>query len=458
MQFAQIAVLARILTPEDFGLIAVVAVVTGLAQVCADVGISNAIIVRKDPSHEELSTLYWLNFLMGGVLFLILLAIAPLIQSVYQHEVLGSLVVWSALSFLIAPVGQQFQILLQKNLRFDTLARVELAGAVTGLLVSIWTALLGAGVFAFVWGQLTNVTVKSFGFGSLGMRSWRPAVRFKYVDLQRYSVFGLFQMAERIVNYVSWNADKLIIGRLLGAGPLGFYNVAYQLMIRPRSLFAPVVSRVALPVLSSLQDDEHRLRSGYLQITEAIAFAGVPVFVFMFFVADPLFEVIMGPGWELSTQVFKILVWLGIFYSLGNPMGTLLLSKGRADLGFWFNLVALLAYLGSILVGSRWGTTGVAWGLVTATALVLVPLEFYMRWALVRLRPKEYLEKVLPFLFLSLAVGSVMTGLEWILGIRGAILRICFFGIPYMVFYLGSVFLVGRSFVRELMIALRAST
>lgn len=188
--------------------------------------------------------------------------------------------------------------------------------------------------------------------------------------------------------------DKILIGKFLGTEMLGYYNIAYQLMIRPMTLLNPVITKVGFPVLSQIQQDDQALKNGYLRMIQVVAFVTLPIYCGLFAVSQPLCELVLGRGWEATEALFHILIWLGILYSLGNPLGSLLLAKGRADISFWFNFFALFVNAIFIWIGCSRSVDAVALGLVVGTAGLITPVEFFIRWHLVRMRPWEYGRKV----------------------------------------------------------------
>jgi O-antigen/teichoic acid export membrane protein len=450
LQFVQLAVLARLLKPSDFGLMGMVMVVIGFAQAFADMGMSNAIIYRQETNSNQLSSLYWLNIFAGVIVFGILIALSPLIVKFYNEPRLSNLIVWAALIFLITPIGQQFQILLQKELQFERLAKVEVVGATLGVVVSSITAWKGQGVFALIWGQLVNTTCQATLLASLGWATWRPTLRFRLDDLNGYLNFGMYQMGERSINYFSRNMDKLLIGKLLGSETLGFYNLAYQLMIRPLSLLNPIITRVAFPVFSSLQNDDIKLKSGYLKVIKAIAFLNIPIYVGMFAVAQPLIVLLLGSEWIPAISVFKILVWLGIFYSLANPVGSLLLAKGRADLGFWFNTFVVLVYAIAIYIGCRWGIQGVALFLVLSQIVILSPADFWLRWYLIKMKSLDYIRSFIPFLAISVFMGMGIIIIDNLLPNHSSLIRLIILVASGAFIYLMGIFCFQKNFSKEL--------
>ena len=455
LQFGQLAILARLLNPGDFGLMAMVMVVVGFANAFTDMGISNAIVHRQDISRLQLSSLYWLNVFAGLVVAVFVIALSPMVAGFYQESRLIGLMGWAALIFVIIPIGQQFQMLLQKELHFQRLAQIEIISAIAGFGVSIIAAWYTQDVLALIWGQLATAAVRSVLLAAIGWKTWQPSLQFRWKEVQGFLSFGLYQMGERSINYFSWNMDKLLIGRILGSAPLGFYNVAYQLMVRPFMVINPIITKVAFPVFSSVQHDNERLRRGILKMTQVIAFTNLPIYAGLFAVADPLMALLLGQGWEPAIAVFRVLVWLGALYSLSNPIGSLLLAKGRADIGFWFNVAALLIYAIAILAGSQWGIVGIAVALLIANLALLLPADIWVRWYLIRLSPLDYLAAILPFALLSLAMMMGILLVDHWLPPDLKFLRLLSATMTGGVLYLGGVWMMQRAFLQELFMILK---
>ncbi len=408
LSIAQLAYLGRVLAPDDFGLMAMIMVVIGFAQAFADMGISNAIIHYQSEDRERLSSLYWLNILTGAAIFVLIAAVRPFIVSFYHEPRLDRLLLLASLVFLIMPIGQQSQVLLQRELLFNEIALAEILGSIAGFAVAVSLAHAGFGVVSLVLGQLVNTVVRTLVISFWGFRRWRPLLHFKRSDLKGYLGFGLYQMGERSINYLGGNLDKLLIGRLLGAQSLGFYNIAYQLMTKPIDIFNPIITRVAFPLFARVQHDNARLRSGFLDAIRIIAFVLFPLYTGMILLAKPFIIVLVGEKWSPAVSVFQVLCILGYFISLGNSLGSLLLAKGRADLGFFFNVFRIFLYGTAVWFGSRFGLLGIAAGLLLSTALVLFPAGFWLRWKLVNLHTVEYINAFLPMLAASLFMGITL--------------------------------------------------
>lgn len=338
VQLLQYIILARLLSPDDYGLLGMITVVIVFSQVFTDLGISSAIIYYKNLTKEQLSTLYWINLLAGFFVFLIILLLRPLIADFYNESRLTELLIYVSFIFLVTPVGQQFQFLLQKELNFNQLAKVEILSVVLGSFSAITLAFLGFGVYSQIWGQLITAGTKSIYLLGIGWKKWRPQFVFKLKGLKEVVKFGAFKMGSKTVGYFASNIDYLLIGRYLGAEALGIYNLAYQLIVIPVTKINPIVTKVAFPVFSLYQDDNEVINKSFINMSKLLSVVTFPILIGLIACADVFVPVIFGTKWESAIPVVKILAILGILRVLMNPNGSLLLGKGRADLGFIWDL------------------------------------------------------------------------------------------------------------------------
>ena len=375
MQFGQLAVLTRLLPRADFGIMAMIMVVIVFGQAYADMGISNAIIWRQDTTRDQLSSLYWLNVLAGVAVFAVVLVLTPFVAAFYKQPALETYLPWSALVFLLVPFGQQFQMLLQKELRFRVIASIEMCSAALGAAVAILAALAGAGVYSLILGQLTSAAARAIGLAAVGWREWRPGVHFRFSDLHGYLGFGLYQMGERSISQLTANMDYLVIGRVLGATVLGVYSIAYQLVVMPIQKINPVLTRVAFPVFSLRQADSETLKRGYCQLSALLASCVLPVLAGLLVGAPVVVPVLFGPSWSAAIPLVQVLSVMSMFRTLSNPSGSILLARGRADLGFKINAVFAPIVLFAFVLAVHYGALGVAWAWVAITASAFIVVQ-----------------------------------------------------------------------------------
>lgn len=373
LQLIQLAILARLLNPKDFGLMAIVMVVLGFVSGFADLGISNALIHRQNITKNELSSLYWLNIVSGIAMCIVTSAISPLISKFYKEPELTKLIILISFTFIIQSFSQQFSMLLQKELRFKELARIEMINKLFSFIVSGCLAYVGYGVYSLVYGSLAASLVMTLQFLPIGLREYRPSLRFKIDDIRSFFSFGAYQMGERTVNYFNYQIDTLLIGKLLGMQALGIYNVAKQIVMRPAMVFNPIVTRVTFPAMAKVQDNVPALKNAYLKTIRYLSSVNFPVYAFIFVFAYDIVLFMFGAKWLDAVIIIQILSVWAAWRSTGNPIGSLLLARGRADLGFWWNLGLFFYVPIAVWIFSRWGLVGVAIGLNFIIATLAFP-------------------------------------------------------------------------------------
>ncbi|MCF2908843.1 MOP flippase family protein [Pseudoalteromonas sp. DL2-H2.2] len=339
LQLLQLSILARYLEPVDFGLMAILMVVIGFSQAFMDMGVSSAIIHRQKISKSQLSSLYWLNILSGALLALIIVILAPLIASFYEEARLANLLMILSSVFLIVAFGNQYRVLCQKELLFNLMAKVEIISAVLSFIVAVYSAYSGWGVYALVFAMLTQALTSSALFLYVGFEKFHiPTLSYKHSELKGFYSFGLFQMGEKSVNYISANIDKLLISKMIGFQAVGFYNMAWQLIIFPLAKINPVVNKVAFPVYAKVQNNQDALNRYYSMSVKVLSLLTVPILVFLSFFANDIVLIFFGEGWEKTAILVTVLAFVGVGKALGNPGGALILALGRADIGFWWNV------------------------------------------------------------------------------------------------------------------------
>ncbi|MFH1175869.1 MAG: MOP flippase family protein [Acidobacteriota bacterium] len=379
LQVFQFVVVAKLLSPADFGMIGLALVVIGFLQSYTDLGISAAIIHRQDASQDELSSLYWLNLLAGALTFAAFALASPLIIAFFKAPGLSGLMLFMSLAFLIAPLGSQFEILLRRDLRFDTLAAFEMASAAISSATTVMLAFCGLAAWALAIGYIANVAIRTLCLVAAGVRRFRVHWHFSAAEVRSYLAFGLYQLGERSVNYLVERTDQILIGHFLGVRDLGYYNFAYNLAIQPLSRINPVVTRVIFPVFSRMQNDRETLKRWYLKIVHLLTAIHAPIAGGLAVVAPLAVPLVFGEKWRPSVVLLQLLCVLALLRSTGNPIGSLLLAKGRADLGLKWNLCFFLLTTPVMLVGVHlFGSVGMVVSMLLVGLLAKIASYFYL--------------------------------------------------------------------------------
>jgi len=400
LQVLQVAILARFLSASDFGLMAIVMVVIGFSQAFLDMGISNAIIHKQYVTSRQLSTLYWVNILAGIGLYGIIYLLAPWIASFYHEAKLEDIVKLVGIIFLITPYGQQFFVLLEKELQFRTLAKISILNKFISLLITTYLAYRGMGVYALVYGAISSAVFTTVQYILIGIKNYKLSFTFDIYEVKEFVQFGLYQMGERTINYFNSQFDTILIGKFLGVESLGVYTIAKELVMRPAAVINPVLTRVAFPTMAKIQNDIPRLKQLYIKMLNFIATINFPIYIAMIILAPELITIIFGDKWDRAIPLVQILAIFGAIRSVVNPIGSLLLARGRADLGFWWNFGLFFYVPLSIYIYSFWDLEGIAWGMVINILILQLPSYYVLVKPLCGAGLKEYFWQILrPMLF-----------------------------------------------------------
>jgi O-antigen/teichoic acid export membrane protein len=363
-------VLARLLAPEEFGLIGMAGAITAFATLFADLGTGAAVVRERELGAAQRSSFFWLNSLLGLALAALLVTAAPVAARFYAEPRVLWVLPALALPFVISGVAVIPQALMQRELRLVELARLEIVAAALAAIAGIAAALLGAGVWSLVLQSIVLAVVTTL----LVWRQchWRPQLLLQWAAVRPSMGFSLNLVGQRVVDYLHLNGDYLLIGHFLGATALGIYYLGYRLTAFVAQNVSAVLSRVLLAVFSRAQDDDEGLRRAYLESATAIALVTSPLLVGMMVVAGPAIRVLLGTKWESLVPVVTLLAPVGLSKALGSTVGVIYLAKGRSDLMFRWNLVVTAVVLTAFVVGLRWGVVGVA-AAYAATLPLAVP-------------------------------------------------------------------------------------
>ena len=358
-------VLARLLAPDVFGLLGMALVFVGIGQLLADFGIGSAIVQSRDLGGKVLSTCFWLNLSVGVVLTIVVLAAAPLVGAFYGRTDLTPLVAVLSLNLLLSALQTVPTGLLYRDMRFADIARAQVLGTLGAAAVAISMASTGFGVWALVAQPLFGTSIMLFVMWRA--TGWLPKLEFCYGEARPLMRFSLALLGTNLVGYGHRNVDGLLIGRFLGAGPLGVYSMAIQIMLFPLQQVSSVIVRVLFPMLAQVQDDVPRLRSAYLKAVATIVFITFPLMGGLFVLADDFVRVVFGPSWAEMAPILKVLSWVGMMQSVGTTMGSIYLAVGRTDIALRVTLVVAPVLIVGLAAGLPWGIQGVAIGYALAS-------------------------------------------------------------------------------------------
>jgi O-antigen/teichoic acid export membrane protein len=393
LQFGVSILLARALTPRDFGLIGMITVFTGFAAVFGEIGFSAALIQREDVTEAHYSSVFWLNVSVGAGLFAIIIACAPFIAMFYGEPLLKPLVWVVAVNFALSPLGMVQTAMLSREMDFRRLALTNISSAVVSGVAAVTMAHLGLGVWTLAW----YVVISSFCTATIlwVVTGWAPALRIDISAIREMVAFSSNLLGFRVVNYWCRNGDNLIVGKILGTAPLGVYTRAYSLMLLPLTQMSQILGQVMFPALARVQNDHTKVKRVYLQSVAVIALFSFPTMAGLGVVADDFIAAVYGPKWIAVIPVFRILCIVGLLQSIGFTVGWLFQSQGRTDLMLKWGIGSGAVVLTSFVIGAHFGTLeAVATAYAVAASVILFYPSFAIPGRLVGLKPIEVFRSI----------------------------------------------------------------
>lgn len=358
LQFGGIIILARLLSPTDYGLLAMVVAIIGVGEVLRDFGLSSAAIQAASVSAQQRTNLFWINSAIGLALAAVVYAAAPWISRFYDQPLLQAIAQALSITFLLNGLATQYRAQLVREMRFGALALVDVASQAAGLSIGVAMALGGHGYWSLV-GQQVGQIVATLVLLVVASR-WFPGVPRRGAAMGPFLRFGWNLMNTQLIAYLARNVDTLVIGNRFGAEVLGLYNRAYQLLMMPLNQINAPATTVALPILSRLKDERERYDAFLIRGQETMLHVIVGMFAFGCAQAEPLILLVLGPQWAPAVPIFQILAFGGVFQAAGYASYWVFLSKGLSGSHFRFALVSRFVFICAILFGTQWGVLGVA--------------------------------------------------------------------------------------------------
>ena len=326
LRIGSMVVLARLLDPHDFGVVGMVTACTGFLGLFRDAGLSMATIQRVSVSRAQISTLFWINVLVGVILSVLCAAMAPILTHFYNEPRLLWVTIVIGGGFLFNGATAQHRAILQRNMRFAVLTLVDILALIFSLAVGVAMAMTGFGYWALV-GMTVALPAASL-VGVWVASGWIPGPPERRTGVRSMLRYGGTVTLNNLIVYIAYNADKVLLGRYWGAATLGIYGRAYQLVSMPNDSLSSTIALVAFPALSRLQNDPPRLKSYFLKGYGLFLSLVVPITMGCALFAEDIIRVFLGPKWGEATPVFRLLAPTILTFALINPFGWFLLATG----------------------------------------------------------------------------------------------------------------------------------
>jgi O-antigen/teichoic acid export membrane protein len=427
-------IMARLLMPEDFGLVAIVTSIAAFFSLFNDLCLPMATVQRHEINHEQVSLLFWINTLWGCALAALVAATAPLFAKLYGDPRLTSIIAVLAISFIFIGLGSQHRALLKRQMRFTRLAIIELLAILPGIVVALILAWLGFRYWALVYMRLATIVFSTVGI--LLACGWRPGRPRRATQMRPLLILGTHLTGLSVMAYLTRNVDNLLIGWYSGARALGLYTKAYQMLLIPAQQFSTPLGGVVVPTLSRLQLDPQRYNAYYHRSILLSAAIGMPLVAFLFASADWIVPLLLGSQWVESVPLFRALALAAFISPVDFGSGWIVVSLGRTGRQIKWTPFATIFTLIGFFIGIRWGTVGVALSFSLCRAMLLIPKLIYsakgspIRWI-------EVIQNVSRPALAALVAAAAMYALTRQLslaahGLAGLAVSCLFFGLMYI--------------------------
>ncbi len=397
-----LVIFARLLDPKDFGLVGMVTAITGVLSLFKDFGLSTVTIQRSAITDEQISTLFWLNLLVGGILTCLTWTIAPALVAFYHEPRLFWVTIALAFGFLFNAAGVQHSALLQRHMRFVTLGLIEIVSLLTSTLIGLGIALRGLRYWALVGWSLALPASNAVGVW-LASR-WTPGGPRRVPEVLSMIRFGGTITINGLIIYIAYNLDKILLGRFYGADALGIYGRAYQMADMPQSAVG-AVGTIMFSALSRVQNDPPLIRSYFLKGYNIILAVTLPMVTLCALFTEELIQLLFGPKWVETIVIFRLLIPATFVLVLISPFGWFLWSIGRPGRNLKIALVIMPLVIAGYVMGLPFGPNGVALGFSAMMMLWLVP---HILWSTheTMISPRDIWHAVRkPFLSAIIAAG-----------------------------------------------------
>lgn len=412
IQLVRVIILTKLLSPRDYGIMAMVIVVTSFSRLFLDVGISSAVIYKKNIPDKELTSLYWINVFFGIIVFVLVFSLSDIFSLyIFNEKNLSEILKIVAFVFIFNGFATQFIALLRKHLKFKTLAIINITSLVIGFIMTLSLAYRGFGVYSLVIGYILESILNSLLIVAFGLKIQKPKLYFSWSGIKPNLKFGFFQFSTRFVSTLGQQGDKILIGAFLTTETLGLYNVAKILIKKPFSFIYKIFGQMAFPVFTSIKDKK-QLRKWSISAFKTTFLALTPVLLLLIVFPKLVIYNLYGTKWLTAAPFLSLLSILFSIRILKNSFGPLLISKGKVRTQFkitFFETLLMLCVLGILL---QFSIIHAIYGLIFLEVFVIQTIRFRLILKpILNLSFKEFFKilfKTVTPLFFSIGVSSIL--------------------------------------------------
>lgn len=402
--FVSTIVLARLLTPDDFGCIGVLSIFIMVSMAVIEGGFASALIQRENVTHDDESTVFFWNLFISVVLFFGLVAFSGTIADFYRIPQLSKVISVQSITLVIYAFGIIHNNRLICDLNFKAVAIIDTIASIVSIVVAIVLAYLDYGVWALVYQQISN------SFVSVALKvviyRWHPKLYFSFKILKSYFSYGSYLMLSNLMNNISTNLQGVVIGKAFNVATMGYYSQAKKLEEVPTTSISSLVAQVLFPVMAKLQNDKERLKSALSQMQKAMNLLNFPLMIGLIIMAKPIIILLFSEKWIPSVPFFQILCVAGIVNCSQSINYQLVSAVGRSKAIFFWNIVKRVIDIAFILIGLCFSVYGIMWGMVISMFITCI-INIQVAQKSISYSIKEQILDNLPFLLYSVVSATL---------------------------------------------------
>lgn len=432
LQVSSTSILARYITPDSYGLISMVAVVTNFVAIFKDVGLSIITIQKEHITESESSNLFWINVALSTALGVLVALFSPIVSWFYGRSELIGITIYMGIALAISGISMQHQALLKRNLRFDSIFVINIASYFISLVVMVVMAIYGYEYTTLVVGTLVqNILITLITFFCC---RWIPQKYDKHTKIGSMVKFGINVTTFEFVNYFTRNLDNILIGKYCGSEQLGLYSKAYQIVYMPINRIRAPINNVALPIMAKVSTDSQRLRRYFKIQTMILSIIVIPLMMGIFSNARDSILLLFGENWLQMEFVFKVLSFVAIFQPVFSASGTVFMALGRADLHLRAGIYTSACTVISFIIGVNYGVNGVAVA-YACSSIITQFISFAILFKNSAIKLYDLVEGVLPTTVSAIIACVLCTLIKKHIVISGLFFRFIFsFSTLYIIF------------------------
>jgi O-antigen/teichoic acid export membrane protein len=339
LSVVQLMIVARYIDKADFGTMSIIHVVLGMVGMFTDLGMYAAMMHKQDITNDQYNSIYWFNWILNASIFVLVCIAAHPIALFYNDVNLTHLICLAALGILLAPFGKIFHTIKQKNLEFSFISKVGIIGNLLVFLTTVLFCLLGWGIYALIFPVLIRGVFTAIVFSIAGRKQFKVQFHFNMSEIKDFFKIGIYDTGAQLMDYISYKIDIILVGRLFGLEVLGLYNMGKELALKTMKMINPIINSVATPILAKLQNEPDKIKLNYSRILSFVGFINIPILIALSIFSEEVVNIFFSEKYANAATFVRILAFWGIFASIGNPAGNLVVAKGRTDLSFKWTII-----------------------------------------------------------------------------------------------------------------------